>query len=105
MLCISVIKLFPFHFFFKPYKNISIISFLYFVWVFSFRKNSQYCYKNLASGEIQWEYPGVDLKSEESDEMDICTTPPPNAEEQLNDTLTLTSARKNKDGSILINLN
>ncbi|XP_037040805.1 formin-binding protein 4-like [Bradysia coprophila] len=44
------------------------------------RKKSQYCYKNLTTGEIRWEYPENDNKS---DEMDICTTPPPNVDEQL----------------------
>lgn len=66
-----------------------------------FRKNSQYCYKHLSTGEVRWEYPdgggasggggdggGGDgaLKTTTTsadDAMDICTTPPPNVGEQL----------------------
>lgn len=67
-----------------------------------FRKNSQYCYKHLTTGEIQWEYPdtaatdsaGGNAKTDD-DEMDICTTPPPNVDEQLN--IGHGSTRKSKD--------
>lgn len=48
-----------------------------------FRKKSQYCYKNLTTGDIRWEYPEKDSKTDDADEMDICTTPPPNVDEQL----------------------
>ncbi|KAJ6635810.1 Formin-binding protein 4 [Pseudolycoriella hygida] len=47
------------------------------------RKKSQYCYKNVSTGVIRWEYPECDSKSDDAVEMDICTTPPPNADEQL----------------------
>lgn len=58
---------------------------------------------HLTSGEIQWEYPDtsaansvtVNVKADD-DEMDICTTPPPNdVDEQLN--IGLGSTKKSKD--------
>lgn len=72
-------------------------------WVLCFRSHGKYCYKHLETGCVRWEYPGSeanggivhegDSNSEDSsqchlqnavdDEMDICTTPPPNANEQL----------------------
>lgn len=49
-----------------------------------FRKKSQYCYKNLTTGDTRWEYPDHDNKSDDAVEMDICTTPPPpNVDEQM----------------------
>lgn len=66
-----------------------------------FRSNGKYCYKHLETGSVRWEYPGNEANGsvhdgESSsgdsqcngqnaidDEMDICTTPPPNANEQL----------------------
>lgn len=48
----------------------------------------------MATGDIQWDYPNTesdgktnmdvgDTNDHGEDEMDICTTPPPNIEEQL----------------------
>lgn len=56
---------------------------------YNFRKKAQYCYKNLTTGDIQWQYPKPPSIVEEQsiasgdDEMDICTTPPPNENEIL----------------------
>lgn len=52
-----------------------------------FRSKSQYCYENITTGHMQWEYP-VPVEDQpqqqaadtDDDEMDICTTPPPNDE-------------------------
>lgn len=52
-----------------------------------FRTKSQYGYRNETTGIIQWDYPVMDAqpieKEDNDDEMDICTTPPPNANEIL----------------------
>lgn len=51
-----------------------------------FRDKAQYSYENLSTGQIQWEYPVQELQAKEvlaSDEMDICTTPPPNVNEDI----------------------
>lgn len=53
------------------------------------RQESRYGYENCETGNIQWEYPVPDIESASpspsteapvvgDDEMDICTTPPPN---------------------------
>lgn len=34
----------------------------------------------MSTGNIQWDYPELDVKIGDGDEMDICTTPPPNDE-------------------------
>lgn len=84
-----------------------------------FRSHSKYCYKHLDTGDVQWEYPGGGEKgaahetgsgSEDSqggstgrlavdDEMDICTTPPPNVNEQL--VLAAGSSKRKKCGESL----
>lgn len=59
--------------------------FLYvlFVW-YNFRERAQYCYENTTTGEIKWEYPAIQNNTSiDDDAMDICTTPPPNENEDL----------------------
>lgn len=72
--------------------NFSLPKCLYGYFGCHYRKKSRYFYKSVATGEIQWEYPGPDVGEElskteiqlkDEDAMDICTTPPPNIEEQL----------------------
>lgn len=56
--------------------------------VYNFREKELYCYENTTTGEIRWEYPDIEQPSSmqennvlDDDEMDISTTPPPNADE------------------------
>lgn len=57
-----------------------------------YREKAQYCYKNLTTDEVTWEYPDritdstavvADGTMIADDEMDISTTPPPNVDEDL----------------------
>lgn len=64
-------------------KTNSLSVFLYVSIGCDFRKKSQYCYKNLTTGDIRWEYPENVKPTDDAEEMDISTTPPPNIDEQL----------------------
>lgn len=58
-------------------------------YIIYFRNKSQYGYENLSTGTIQWQYPVEEIAQsteKEDDEMDICTTPPPNVNEVLEET-------------------
>lgn len=83
----------------KCEKKLSKDWFLYSVFLFLFlfvydcvicREKEQYCYENTTTGEIKWEYPEIEQPPDvqennvlDDDEMDISTTPPPNADEEL----------------------
>lgn len=56
-----------------------IIFFVYFP-ICICREEAKYCYENLDSGCVQYEYPDESNQNpadHDDDEMDICTTPPP----------------------------
>lgn len=83
----------------KSLKN----SFYYrFVCVYRYncREKALYCYENTETGEIQWEYPQMEITETASenvaiadDAMDICTTPPPNEHEDLTATIFQTNGK------------
>lgn len=68
------------------------------LFVYNCREKALYCYENEETGDIQWEYPQLEIPASEEvdtadDAMDICTTPPPNEHEVLTATVFQTNGK------------